>query len=211
MSIVDGKPVRKRDTYMKTFTIDTDNNITVHASRKAARETGAGVFATEEQFADLIGPDNKCLAQPQLPCWPKTALTSSGQPTSVTIRPQAGNTDDSFRIQQAIYTAAGRVLFKAGTYNLKRPVCLQSYLTYVGEGGGGDLKHGSILQGAPGQAIFTFDQNLDSVTISGLTFQGLGTKGLAAASGKWLYNSTIRDNYFRYVSRRKHLCSHAIN
>ena len=46
---------------MKTFTIDTDNNITVHASRKAARETGAGVFASEEQLADLIGPDNKRL------------------------------------------------------------------------------------------------------------------------------------------------------
>ena len=26
---------RKEGTYMKTFTIDTDNNITVHASRKA--------------------------------------------------------------------------------------------------------------------------------------------------------------------------------
>ena len=48
---------------MKTFTIDTDNNITVHASRKAARETGAGVFATEEQLAELIGPDNKRLVE----------------------------------------------------------------------------------------------------------------------------------------------------
>jgi hypothetical protein len=54
---------RKEITYMKTFTIDTDNNITVHTSRKAARETGAGVFATEEQFADLIGPDNKRLIE----------------------------------------------------------------------------------------------------------------------------------------------------
>src|SRR5260370_6790867 len=53
----------KESTYMKTFTIDTDNNITVHASRKAARETGAGVFASEEQFADLIGPDNKRLVE----------------------------------------------------------------------------------------------------------------------------------------------------
>jgi hypothetical protein len=51
----------KESTYMKTFTIDNDNNITVHTSRKAARETGAGVFATEEQFAELIGPDNKRL------------------------------------------------------------------------------------------------------------------------------------------------------
>jgi Protein of unknown function (DUF3489) len=48
---------------MKTFTIDTDNNITVHASRKAARETGLGVFTTEEQFADLIGTDNKRLVE----------------------------------------------------------------------------------------------------------------------------------------------------
>ena len=48
---------------MKHFTIDTDNNITVHASKKAARETGAGVFSTEEQFADLIGPDNKRLVE----------------------------------------------------------------------------------------------------------------------------------------------------
>jgi hypothetical protein len=48
---------------MKTFTIDTDNNITVHTSRKAARETGAGVFATEEQFAELIGSDNKRLVE----------------------------------------------------------------------------------------------------------------------------------------------------
>jgi Protein of unknown function (DUF3489) len=52
---------RKEITYMKTFTIDTDNNICVHASRKAARETGAAVFASEEQFAELIGPDNKRL------------------------------------------------------------------------------------------------------------------------------------------------------
>jgi hypothetical protein len=50
-------------TKMKHFTIDTENNITVHASRKAARETGAAVFSTEEQFADLIGPDNKRLVE----------------------------------------------------------------------------------------------------------------------------------------------------
>lgn len=46
---------------MKHFTIDAENHITVHASRKAARETGLGVFSTEEQFGDLIGPDNKRL------------------------------------------------------------------------------------------------------------------------------------------------------
>jgi len=48
---------------MKTFTIDDDNNITVHPSKKAARDTGAGVFASEVQLADLIGPDNKRLAE----------------------------------------------------------------------------------------------------------------------------------------------------
>ena len=50
-------------TKMKHFTIDTENHITVHASRKAARHMGAGVFATEVQFADLIGPDNKRLVE----------------------------------------------------------------------------------------------------------------------------------------------------
>jgi hypothetical protein len=44
---------------MKAFTIDADNNITFHTSRKAAKETGAGVFATEEQFADLIGDSKR--------------------------------------------------------------------------------------------------------------------------------------------------------
>src|ERR1019366_2432514 len=50
-------------TKMKHFTIDTENNITIHASRKAARDTGAGVFSTEVQLADLIGPDNKRLLE----------------------------------------------------------------------------------------------------------------------------------------------------
>ena len=48
---------------MKHFTIDAENNITIHASKKAARETGAGVFANEVQLADLIGPDNKRLVE----------------------------------------------------------------------------------------------------------------------------------------------------
>jgi hypothetical protein len=48
---------------MKHFTIDTESNITVHASKKAARETGAGVFSSEEQLAELIGPDNKRLIE----------------------------------------------------------------------------------------------------------------------------------------------------
>lgn len=48
---------------MQHFTIDTENNITVHANRRAARDTGASVFSTEVQFADLIGPDNKRLLE----------------------------------------------------------------------------------------------------------------------------------------------------
>src|ERR1035438_8145275 len=48
---------------MKHFTIDTENSITVHPSKKAARETGAGVFASEVELADLIGPDNKRLVE----------------------------------------------------------------------------------------------------------------------------------------------------
>src|SRR4051812_5618593 len=46
---------------MKAFTIDTDNNITVHDSPTAARETGAGVFDSEGSLGQLIGPDNKRL------------------------------------------------------------------------------------------------------------------------------------------------------
>jgi hypothetical protein len=49
---------RKEIPPMNAFTIDTDNNITVHATRKAARETGAPVFDTAENLAELIGPDN---------------------------------------------------------------------------------------------------------------------------------------------------------
>jgi len=48
---------------MKVFTIDADNNITVHASRKLARETGAGVFTTAETLAELIGSDSKRLVE----------------------------------------------------------------------------------------------------------------------------------------------------
>ena len=35
----------------------------MHATRKAARATGAGMFATAEGLADLIGADNKRLAE----------------------------------------------------------------------------------------------------------------------------------------------------
>ncbi len=46
---------------MNTFTIDSDNNITVHATRKAARQTGTGVFDTAENLAELIGTDTRRL------------------------------------------------------------------------------------------------------------------------------------------------------
>ena len=47
---------------MKYFTINEENNITIHASRNAAKESAAGrVFCSEIQFADLIGNDNKRL------------------------------------------------------------------------------------------------------------------------------------------------------
>ena len=46
---------------MNAFTIDSDNNITVHATRKAARNTGAGVFDTAENLAGLIGTDTRRL------------------------------------------------------------------------------------------------------------------------------------------------------
>ena len=39
---------------MNAYTIDADNNIKVQASRKEARETGAGVFDTAENLAELI-------------------------------------------------------------------------------------------------------------------------------------------------------------
>src|SRR5277367_5280690 len=45
---------RKETTTMSAFTVDSDNNITVQATRKA----GAGVFDTVENLAELIGPDN---------------------------------------------------------------------------------------------------------------------------------------------------------
>jgi hypothetical protein len=48
---------------MKTFTIDAENNTTVHASRKAAKETGLPGFDSEEEFADLIGADHKRLVE----------------------------------------------------------------------------------------------------------------------------------------------------
>jgi hypothetical protein len=48
---------------MNAFTIDADNNITIHPTRKAARETDGGVFDTAENLAELIGRDNKRLVE----------------------------------------------------------------------------------------------------------------------------------------------------
>ncbi len=46
---------------MNVFTIDAENNITVHATRKAARQTGADIFDSAESLAMLIGPDHQRL------------------------------------------------------------------------------------------------------------------------------------------------------
>jgi len=48
---------------MHAFTIDTDNNITVHVTSKAARETGAAVFDTAETLAELIGLGHQRLVE----------------------------------------------------------------------------------------------------------------------------------------------------
>jgi hypothetical protein len=48
---------------MRHFSIDSDNHITVHSSRRAAKETGNPVFSSEIQLSDVIGPDNKRLLE----------------------------------------------------------------------------------------------------------------------------------------------------
>ena len=48
---------------MNTFTIDQDNNITAHETKKAARATGARVFDSEESLAELIGTDSSRLVE----------------------------------------------------------------------------------------------------------------------------------------------------
>jgi hypothetical protein len=49
---------------MKHFTINSDNNITIHASRKETHaQTAELAFSTEEQFADAIGNDSKRLIE----------------------------------------------------------------------------------------------------------------------------------------------------
>jgi len=46
---------------MKHYTLDTNNHVTVHGSRKKARAAGVDVFATEEQFEALIASDHQRL------------------------------------------------------------------------------------------------------------------------------------------------------
>jgi hypothetical protein len=48
---------------MKHFTIDAENNITFHSSRRQAKGTGGALFSTEEQFAAAIGNDNQRLLE----------------------------------------------------------------------------------------------------------------------------------------------------
>src|SRR5262249_22266257 len=92
------------------------------------------------------------------------------RPAGVTIKPDAGNKDDTSRIQKAIDSSTGEVFFEAGTYQLTRPLRLKSARSYRGEGRW-DPRYGSVLiQQTPGEAVFTFDGTLGSVTISGPTF-----------------------------------------
>ena len=47
---------------MKTFTINSDNNVTVYATRKAATEAQTGIaFTGEDNIAELLGADSKRL------------------------------------------------------------------------------------------------------------------------------------------------------
>src|SRR5580704_6971155 len=48
---------------MKYFTIDAENAITLHPTKKPAKETGAAMFSKEEQLADAISSDNRRLLE----------------------------------------------------------------------------------------------------------------------------------------------------
>ena len=63
MNVIGAVISRKEITKMKHFTIDTENNITVHTSHNDARATEVSVFASDVEFADLIGADNKRLVE----------------------------------------------------------------------------------------------------------------------------------------------------
>ena len=59
---------------MNAFTIDADNNITVHATKKAARQTGAlTVFDSAESLAELIGQEQQTTGRNlERPDWRRT-------------------------------------------------------------------------------------------------------------------------------------------
>ena len=76
---------RKRATTMKSFSINSDNDITVHATLKAAREAGTwsaekgeGVFDSEASLGELIGADGKRLVQIWNSLTGVTPVTKSG-------------------------------------------------------------------------------------------------------------------------------------
>jgi hypothetical protein len=114
-------------------------------------------------------------------------------------------------LQRAIDAGLGTLRFGPGVYYLTRPLRLRSGRTYIGEGSA-NTHYGSVLvQTMPGAPVILVgcnpgettckNQVLDSVTITGLTFDsmpGAGAKGIATAPNAvgLLANSTLRDNHF---------------
>jgi hypothetical protein len=55
-------PGPKEPPTMKTFTIDSENNIAAYPTRKAATEANTGItFTSEDNIAELLGADSKRL------------------------------------------------------------------------------------------------------------------------------------------------------
>jgi hypothetical protein len=118
---------------------------------------------------------------------------------SVTVSPGTG-ADDTARIQDAIDRGMGAIRFSPGVYNLYGPLHLRGNRSYIGEGSW-DSTHGSVLlQHSPGAPIFSVDGQVYSVTIVGLTFDGVpgaNAKGIASGNpSALLATSSIRDSYF---------------
>jgi Protein of unknown function (DUF3489) len=63
MNVITAADAARRTKIMKHFTINQENNITLHASRREAKETDGSLFSTEAQFADVIGNDNQRLLE----------------------------------------------------------------------------------------------------------------------------------------------------
>jgi Protein of unknown function (DUF3489) len=63
MNVITAADAAQRTKIMKHFTINQENNITLHASRREAKGTDGALFSTEEQFADVIGNDNQRLLE----------------------------------------------------------------------------------------------------------------------------------------------------